>query len=122
LVLVAEDEPFIALDIALAVEDAGGEVMGPVATREEALALIASGNVAAAILDINLADGEGSGVVEALLDLKVPFIVHTAVCLPPAIAARVSPEVVKLKPCAASDLVAHLERVVADHPGRGAAA
>ena len=40
LVLVAEDQIFIALDLALAVEDAGGEVAGPVASVENALALI----------------------------------------------------------------------------------
>ena len=32
LVLIAEDQVFIALDLALAVEDAGGEVAGPVAS------------------------------------------------------------------------------------------
>jgi hypothetical protein len=56
-VLVAEDQPFIALDLALAVEDAGGKVVGPAASCEEALALLATGIVGAAILDVNLVDG-----------------------------------------------------------------
>ena len=37
-VLVVEDQPFIALDLAFAVEDAGGKVVGTVAGREEARA------------------------------------------------------------------------------------
>jgi len=39
-VLVAEDEPFIARALALAVEDADGEVVGPVASVAEGLAVL----------------------------------------------------------------------------------
>ena len=49
-VLVAEDQPFIALDLALAVEDAGGKIVGPAASGEEALALLAT---AARAQDVN---------------------------------------------------------------------
>ena len=108
-VLVAEDQPFIALDLALAVEDAGGRVVGPAARGEEALALLASGPVAGAILDVNLVDGECSPLIEALMGLRVPFIIHTAVDLPPALAARFSNLVVQIKPCPAANLVAQLE-------------
>ncbi len=119
-VLIAEDEPFIALDLALAVEDAGGEVVGPVANRQDALALIAKGAVAAAILDINLADGDGSAVVEALVSLDVPFVVHTAVDLPSHLAARVSLDSVRFKPCQAASLVAHLEALIVSRCGAAA--
>jgi len=44
-VLVAEDQFFIALDLALAVEDAGGKVVGPAASCEEALTFLATGIV-----------------------------------------------------------------------------
>ena len=114
-VLVAEDQPFIALDLALAVEDAGGKVVGPAASCEEALALLANGTVAAAILDVNLVDGDCSALVEALLGLNVPFIVHTAVGLPPALATRFSGLVVQIKPCPAASLVAELEILLVEH-------
>jgi DNA-binding NarL/FixJ family response regulator len=114
-VLVAEDQPFIALDLALAVGDAGGEVVGPAASSEEALALLATGTVAAAILDVNLVDGDCSALVEALVGLDVPFIVHTAVDIPPALATRFSSLVVQIKPCPAANLVAQLEILLADH-------
>ncbi|WP_309604048.1 hypothetical protein [Phenylobacterium sp.] len=114
-VLVAEDQPFIALDLALAVEDAGGKVVGPAASCEEALAFLATGTVAAAILDVNLLDGDSSPLVEVLVGLGLPFIVHTAVDLPQAMAARFSGLVVQIKPCPAAVLVARLGRLIADH-------
>ncbi|WP_425989189.1 hypothetical protein [Brevundimonas sp. TWP2-3-2] len=114
-VLVAEDQPFIALDLALAVEDAGGKVVGPAASCAEALSLLANGTVAAAILDFNLVDGESSPLVEALVSLDVPFIVHTAVDLPTALAARFSDLVVRIKPCPAASLVAELEILLVQH-------
>ena len=113
LVLVAEDQPFIALDLALAVEDAGGKVVGPAASCEEALAVLETGSVDAAIVDVNLVDGECSALVEALVGLDVPLIVHTTVSLPPALATRFSGLVVQIKPCPAADLVVQLEVMLA---------
>lgn len=114
-VLVAEDQAFIALDLALAVEDVGGKVFGPAASSEEALALLATGIVGAAILDVNLVDGDCSAVVEVLVDLDIPFILHTAVDLPPAMAARFPGLVVQIKPCPAATIVARLEVLLAKH-------
>lgn len=114
-VLVAEDEPFIALDLALAVEDAGGTVIGPTASVIEALDFLATGTVGAAILDVNLVDGDCSALVEMLSGVDLPFILHTAVDLPPALAARFPGMVVQMKPCPAQSLVARLERVIAEH-------
>ena len=114
-ILVAEDQPFIALDLALAVEDAGGKVVGPAASCEEALAFLAPGIVDAAILDVNLVDGDCSTVMEVLMGRGVPFIVHTAVDLTPALATRFSGLVVQIKPCPAAILVAQLENMLAKH-------
>ena len=81
-VLVAEDEPFIAFDLAVAIEDAGGVVVGPAATVAEALALLESNHVAAAILDVNLCDRDISPVAELLLARGVPVIFHTGLGVP----------------------------------------
>ncbi len=113
-VLVAEDEPFIALDLAFAIEDADGIVVGPAATVEEALALVGTVTVTAAILDVNLVDGDCSRLVEVLLGLDIPFIIHTAVDLPPALSTRFSGLVVQIKPCPAANLVAQLETLLAE--------
>ena len=114
-VLVAEDQSFIAMDLALAVEDAGGKVVGPAASCEEAMTFLSTGIVGAAILDVNLVDGDCSALVELLVDHRVPFIVHTAVGLPPALATRFSGLVVQIKPCPPAILVARLEGLIAGH-------
>ena len=55
-VLIVEDDVFIGLTLADAVEHAGGLVIGPVGTTTIALDLLATTQVGAAILNVNLAD------------------------------------------------------------------
>ncbi len=116
LVLIAEDEPFIALDLALAIEDVGGTVVGPAATVQEALALIDGQTVAAAILDVNLGAHDISPVAEILLTLNIPVILQTGVEAPPELAARFPDLIVHIKPCVAANLVAQLVTLVANRP------
>jgi CheY-like chemotaxis protein len=85
-ILVAEDEPFIALSLALAIEDAGGVVVGPAGSVKEALALLQTQPVSAAILDVNLADGDISPVLEILVGLGTPLIVRNRCETPTACA------------------------------------
>lgn len=113
LVLVAEDQPLIALDVALAIEDAGGVVAGPAASVRECLDLIESQPIVAAILDVNLTDGDISPVAEALMLAGVPIIVQTGIGLPPELAARFPDLVVQIKPCVAATLVVQLEALIA---------
>lgn len=76
-VLIVEDEPFIAFDLADAIEEAGGVVVGPAATVRSALQMIANGRVEAAILDVNLPDGDVGPVIAALASRGVALVVHT---------------------------------------------
>jgi len=114
LILVADDQPFIALDLAFAVEDAGGLVLGPAASVKEAMALIKANSVVGAILDVNLVDGDISPVAEQLVELGVPIILQTGVGLPADLAARFPDLVVHIKPCVAANLVLQLEEMIAD--------
>ena len=82
-VLIVEDEPFIAFDLADAIENAGGVVLGPAMTVREALALIAGGGVEAAILDVNLPDGDVGPVIAALAAQGILLLVHTGAGLTP---------------------------------------
>jgi DNA-binding NtrC family response regulator len=113
-VLVAEDEPFIALDLAFAIKDAGGEVIGPASSVKEALALLDVHPVVAAILDVNLVDGDISTVVEYLMERSVPLILQSGVGLPPTLVARFPDLVVRIKPTVAARLVAELATLLAD--------
>ncbi len=121
-VLVAEDEPFIALDLALAIEDAGGEVVGPVASVREALVLLEKRPVMAAILDVDLCDQDISPVVEILAGLGIQIIVQTGLGLPPDLAARFPDLVVRVKPSVAADLIAQLAALISDHQAAAPAA
>jgi len=80
-ILVVEDEPFIAFDLVLAIEDAGGKAIGPAASVREALELIETQTPDAAVLDVNLPDGHVGAVIEAL-PRATSIVVHTGVGLP----------------------------------------
>lgn len=107
-VLVVEDEPFIAYDLALAVEDAHGSPVGPAATVREALDLISSREIDAAILDVTLSDGTAEPILEALEEKGVPVVLHTATALPPALSKRFSQAAIYTKPTAAAVLTLYL--------------
>jgi CheY-like chemotaxis protein len=76
-VLVVEDEYFLADDMAQALQTLGAEVVGPVPTRDGALALLASELVDVAVLDINLKGETVYPVADALREQGVPFVFAT---------------------------------------------
>ena len=114
LILVVEDEPFIALDVALAIEDAGGIVAGPAASVVEALALIETLSIVAAILDVNLVNGDVTPVAERLINAGIPIILQTGIGLPSKLAARYPDLQACLKPCTGAALVAQLGTLIAN--------
>lgn len=116
LVLVAEDEPFIAMDLAMEIEDAGGRVLGPTATVSEGLGLASHVQIDGAILDVNLADRDVEPLAAHLLDAGVAVIIQTGVGLPPALKSRYPDLPVSLKPCTAAVLVAQLAEMLAKRP------
>src|SRR5690349_6155212 len=70
-ILVVEDDYFVALDLEGGLRAAGLDVVGPVPTAEEALALAKSEKPLLAVMDIRLA-GEKDGI-EAALELYREF-------------------------------------------------
>lgn len=81
-VLIVEDEFLIAMDLELMLERHGWRVMGPVATVDEALALIAVELPLVALLDVNLGTELVTPVAVALKAQKVPFAVASAYANP----------------------------------------
>jgi DNA-binding response OmpR family regulator len=112
-VLIAEDQPFIALEIAYAVEDAGGIVVGPAASVRHALALINEQSIAAAILDFNLADGDATPILTLLSASNIPVIIQSGIGLMPELIAHFPSLVVFTKPNNADELIAKLAMLVA---------
>lgn len=76
-ILVLEDEPFIALDLQLALEDEGAEAH-IATTCEDAIALLNAQRFDGAVLDVNLGGGQTCEAAAGhLRDKGVPFVLHT---------------------------------------------
>lgn len=73
-ILIVEDDPFIALDLQDAMEDAGFTVLGPVATVEHGLSALDSHRPDVAILDYNLGHETSAEIAQRLSDMNVPFV------------------------------------------------
>jgi CheY-like chemotaxis protein len=120
-ILICEDEPFIALDLAVSVEDAGGEVIGPASSVREAMALLEGTTVSGAILDVHLIDRDVTPVAETLLERGVPVIVQTGVGLPPELKERYPTLPVLLKPVFSERIVRQLSGLISSNDARSGA-
>jgi hypothetical protein len=85
-VLVAQNDQFIAADLDLMIDDAGGKVVALAASRDDALFLLGREPIDAAVVDPNLGDGEAASLIEALNRREIPFVIY-----PPSISAQASP-------------------------------
>lgn len=66
-ILVAEDEPVVALELEGTLRGAGYGVLGPVATAAEGFELLAARTPDVALVNARLADGSAAALVAALL-------------------------------------------------------
>ena len=76
LILICEDEPLIALDIANAFTNEGARVKTARSLRD-ALVAVEDGTLSAAILDHALSDGDSSQLRERLTERKIPFVLYS---------------------------------------------
>ena len=75
-ILIVEDEPLIALDIAQAFEDAGAEIV-VTSTLHHALVLVEHDGLSAAVLDHALHDGDSSPLCQRLDQRSLPFVIYS---------------------------------------------
>ena len=73
-VLVVDDEPLIALDIAEGLDRAGYKVLGPANSVAQARTLLSQSRCAAAVLDVNLGQETSVPLAKELRRLGIPFI------------------------------------------------
>lgn len=76
-ILIVEDEFLIAFDMQEVLENAGAVVVGPAESIKNALDFIHSGNICAAIVDINLGAELSEQVVLSLRNSNIPFLYHS---------------------------------------------
>ena len=110
LVLLAEDEAIIAIELDDSLREAGFAVAGPFATCAQAEAWLETGEPDAAILDHALKDGPCDGLVRELSRRAVPTIVFTGHDAPPARPADLSRARWVTKPMPFAALLAELKR------------
>jgi two-component system, response regulator PdtaR len=74
LILIVEDDPFIALDLEQLLKREGYYVLGPATSVSSALALLQHADPDAAVLDVNLGDSKVTPVAHALVHAGIPFV------------------------------------------------
>jgi CheY-like chemotaxis protein len=114
-ILIVEDEFLLAMDIESAIREAGGEVVGPIVSLEEAVATAEREELNAAVLDLNLRGEMSYPVAEVLDSRHIPFIFATGYSQ-----SRLS-DAFQCRPCLRKPftwaaLTAALERLVAKSP------
>ena len=74
-ILITEDEPLIAMSLALELEQAGHEIIGPASTIEASIQLARIHRVELALLDIDL-EKSGDGIILArrLREMDIPSV------------------------------------------------
>lgn len=92
-VLLVEDNFFAAIDVQRRLEAMGCQVLGPVPSVREGLALASTEAMSGAILDINIIGGSSAVIAEELLRRDIPFFFITGYAspsglLPPALKSR----------------------------------
>jgi CheY-like chemotaxis protein len=111
-ILVVEDEPIVALNLAFTIEDLGGRVAGPVSTVAEAFALVPLIQASGAVLDARLADRDVTPLAIDLVERGIPFVVHSGTGLPDAL-ARTHPGLrVIMKPATSEKVLSELKALM----------
>lgn len=113
-VLLAEDEPLIAMELEDALLDAGAQVIGPFATLPSLLAAVEEGEFDAAILDVRLGRSESFPAAEVLVARDVPVIFHSGHVHDTQIATRFPKARLCSKPCSGDRVIEALARTMAE--------
>jgi len=77
-VLVAEDNPFVALDIMKTLREAGAETFGPAMSLARALELATAEDLDCAVLDVKLRDGSVFPAASVLRQRGAGLVFYTA--------------------------------------------
>lgn len=121
-VLIVEDEPTIAKEIAFNLEDHGFEIAGIAHSSEKALTLLKNRDIDIAMLDIAI-QGNHNGIELAKIineNYKIPFLYLTSFADSDTIseAAETQPEGYLVKPFKDSDLKPAIEVALAKHKSK----
>lgn len=111
-VMVVEDEFIIAIDLCDTVQDLGYGLSGPYPDKAGAFAAIEQQLPDAAILDVNIVDGEVFPLADALARRGVPLIFHSGHLPMDVVRSRYPGALACSKPCSPDRLVSALQQAV----------
>lgn len=118
IVLVVEDELIIALDLCETVQELGYSLVGPYPDKAQAFQAIEQRLPDAAILDVNIIDGEVFPLADVLAKNGVPIIFHSGHLPVEMVRQRYPGALACSKPCSPDRLVSALRQVVSRPPGQ----
>ena len=107
-ILIMEDEFIVGLDLSDMTLDLGFAVEGPYATVAEGALALEHLRPDAAILDVQLADGEVFPLADMLVRLGVPIIFHSGHADIASLLSRYPQAKSAAKPCAAELIASYL--------------
>ena len=113
-ILIAEDEMIVAHDLCETVEEAGFEVQGPHSGISDAMFAFQKEKPDAAILDVELADGNVFHFARTLEAENVPVIFHSGSLTKREIKDRFPEAIVRMKPCPPTDMLTAVDKAFAD--------
>ena len=87
-VFVIEDEPIVAFDLRVTLEEAGAKVIGPAMSLRQAEALSSEEHISVALLDVRLGKADVFPVAAKLWDRGIPLVFHTGHGTPEVLLAR----------------------------------
>jgi DNA-binding response OmpR family regulator len=118
-VLIVEDERTIAENLAFEITAKGGTVVGPAATVNAALDLIANTGLDGAILDLNLMGEMAFPVADTLATSHIPFIIMTGFNARAAVPSRHASVICLQKPVTPYVICRELEAIFDASNGEG---
>jgi len=98
-ILIAEDEMIVAHDLCETVEEAGFQVEGPHQGITSAMRAFQKEKPDAAILDVELSDGNVFSFARTLKAENVPVIFHSGSLSKSEIEGKFPEAIVRIKPC-----------------------
>ena len=114
-ILIAEDETIVGLDLCHTIEEAGYEVEGPHADLNSAMLAFQKRRPDLAILDIRLNDTVVYSFAEKLIQEDVPVIFHSGHLPLDEVDARFPDAPALSKPCPPGEILSQVHSTL--HPG-----
>lgn len=115
-ILIAEDEMIVAYDLCETVEEAGFEVEGPHSGISSAMLAFQKEKPDAAILDVELADGNVFSFARTLKAEDIPVIFHSGSLSKHEIETKFPEAIVRMKPCPPTCMLAAVDTAFASNP------